>query len=189
MPPKVRITRDAITSAALELVRESGDDALNARALAARMGASTQPIFSNFASMDEVRVSVIEAAGKLNYEYWQEDMQSGKYPAYKASGMAYIRFAREEPNLFKLLYMRDRTGERQDELGIFSNVINIIKESTGISEDNAKRLHLEMWIFVHGVGVMLATSHMVLDEELISSMISDVYQGLVEKFKNNVTRG
>lgn len=189
MPPKVKITKEAIISAALDLVRTEGEEALNARSLAARMNASTQPIFSNFASMDEVRAAVIEAAAQLNYKFWQEDISTGKYPTYKASGMAYVRFAREEPNLFKLLYMRDRTTEAQDDLGLFAEVIDIIKKSTGISDTYAKKLHLEMWVFVHGIGVMLATSHMALDEELICSMISDVYLSLVEKFKNNSTRG
>ena len=184
MPPKVKITKDAIVDAALELVRSEGAEALNARSLAAKMNASTQPIFSNFSSMDDVRAAVIDAAAHLNYEFWQEDISTGKYPTYKASGMAYVRFAKEEPNLFKLLYMRDRTAEAQEDgFGVFDEVIDIIKKNAGISDADAKKLHLEMWVFVHGIGVMLATSHTKLDEELISSMISDVYWGLVGKFK------
>ena len=40
-------------------------------------------------------------------------MSAGQYPPYKASGMAYIRFAREQRELFKLLFMRDRTNEEK----------------------------------------------------------------------------
>lgn len=184
MPPKTKITKDAIISAAIELVRAEGEGALNARALAARMGASTQPIFSNFASMDEVRVAVINAAAEINYEYWQNELRTKKYPAYKASGMAYIKFAKDEPNLFKILYMRDRTGERQDELGRFDEVIGIIKSSVGIGGDEARRLHLQMWTFVHGIAVMLATSYLSLDEDYISGMITDIYSALVQIYTN-----
>ena len=42
-------------------------------------------------------------------------MTDGKYPPYKASGIAYIQFAKEEKELFKLLFMRDRTGEKIEE--------------------------------------------------------------------------
>jgi hypothetical protein len=40
-----------------------------------------------------------------------------------------------------------------------------------------------MWTFVHGIGVMLATSYLELDEELISRMLSDVYQGLLMTYR------
>ena len=38
MPPKVKVTREQIVQAALALVRESGAQALNARAVANRLG-------------------------------------------------------------------------------------------------------------------------------------------------------
>ena len=52
MPPKAKVTREDILSACVEIIRESGFDAVNARALASRLGCSTQPIFSNYASME-----------------------------------------------------------------------------------------------------------------------------------------
>ena len=36
-------------------------------------------------------------------EYMQREVESGEFPAYKANGMAYIRYAKEEKELFKLL--------------------------------------------------------------------------------------
>ena len=96
MPPKVRITKEEIIEAALRIVRESGDEALNARNVAAALGCSTQPVFSNFPSMVELRLAVVERADMLYESYIKEEIESEKYPAYKASGMAYIRFAVEE---------------------------------------------------------------------------------------------
>ena len=60
MPPKVKITKEDILKAALDLLRQSGETALCARGLAAALGSSTQPIFSNFATMDELRLAVGE---------------------------------------------------------------------------------------------------------------------------------
>ena len=104
-------TRQQITQAALEITRESGISAVTARALGNKMGTSSKPIFGLFDSMEDVHRSVLEAADKIYHSYLDEDMSSGKYPPYKASGMAYIRFAKEEKQLFKLLFMRDRTRE------------------------------------------------------------------------------
>lgn len=51
MPPKVKVTKEEIIAAALEILRQKGMEAVNARAVAAALGCSTQPIFSNYSSM------------------------------------------------------------------------------------------------------------------------------------------
>ena len=62
MPPKVKITKNDIVNTAVELVRKQGEQALNARTVASALGCSTQPVFSNFATMEELRGSIILAA-------------------------------------------------------------------------------------------------------------------------------
>ena len=57
--------------------------------------------------MDELREAVAESAYKLYLSFLKKESESGKYPQYKAFGMAYIRFAKEERELFKFLFMRD----------------------------------------------------------------------------------
>ena len=111
MPPKFKFTREEITSAALDLTRKQGPDGLTARALAEVLGSSVKPIFGLFKNMEEVQDAVHNAAEDLYQSYLTEDMAAGKYPPYKASGMGYIRFAREEKELFKLLFMSDRMGQ------------------------------------------------------------------------------
>ena len=103
MPPKVKITKEDIIRTAVDLVRQRGIDAINARAIATALSCSTQPIFSNFATMDELLYDVLGAAQQCCIEYMEREVASGRYPAYKANGMAYIRFAKEEKELFKLL--------------------------------------------------------------------------------------
>lgn len=179
MPPKAKVTKEEILNAALSLVRQEGSGALNARALAGMLNCSTQPIFSNYASMEEVRRDVIRQAEELYQAYLREDMGSGKYPPYKASGMAYIRFAVEERELFKLLFMRDRSKEVLP--GItpdMEELMQIIQKNVGISREKAERFHLSMWAHVHGIATMAATSYLQLDWELISLMLTEAYQGL-----------
>lgn len=104
MPPKIKITKEEIVDTALNLVREAGEQALNARSIAAKLRCSTQPVFSNFETMDDLHNAVKETAYAEYQSYLKTEMEAGKYPPYKASGMAYIRFAREEKELFKLLF-------------------------------------------------------------------------------------
>ena len=178
MPPKVKITKEEIISTALRLVRENGEGILNARSIATAIGCSTQPIFSNFATMEELQRAVISAAYNHYCACLKNEEKSGKYPKYKAFGMAYVRFAKEEKELFKLLFMRDRTGEDMSPSLDFEESVELIMKANGISREKAMLMHLEMWTLVHGIGTMLATSFLPFETELISDMISDVYQGI-----------
>ena len=178
MPPKVKITKEDIIKTAFELCRKNGADAINARSIAAELACSTQPIFSNFATMDELKSATISAAYELYISFFHKEVESGKYPRYKSFGMAYVKFAKEEKELFKLLFMRDRTREDLSPSPDFEESARLIAEANGISIESARLLHLEMWSSVHGIGVMLATSFLPLDTDIISDMLSDVYQGL-----------
>lgn len=184
MPPKVKVTKEDIVNAAVEIVRQNGADAINARTVAAALNCSTQPIFSNFATMEELSMAVVERADVLCNEYIKREIDSGKYPAYKSSGMAYIRFAKEERELFKLLYMRDRKGEVIPEDGGLTNEMEtMVKDNTGLNGLEVKLFHLEMWAYVHGIATMFATGFLNLEWELVSKMITDAYQGLYKQYK------
>ena len=178
MPPKAKITEREIIAAAVELVRISGEGSLNARALANKLGCSTQPIFSNFENMEKVRQAVIDYASSLYNECLKRETESGSYPAYKASGMGYIRFAREEQELFKLLFMRDRSFEPMPLSLKKDPVVELTQENTGYSYEKAERFHLEMWVAVHGIASMIATNFLDWDMDMASGVISDLYMGL-----------
>lgn len=184
MPPKAKVGKKDVLNAALNIVRQNGAAALNARAVAGALGTSTQPIFSHYKTMEELRQDVIAAANERYQGMLQTGMTAGKYPAYKASGMAYIRFAREEKELFKLLFMRDRSREviLEDHEEI-RPILDIIKKNMGLSEQEAFRFHLEMWIYVHGIATMMATSYLEMDEEFISQVLTDAFEGLRERYR------
>jgi len=188
MPPKVKITKQEILKTALDLVRTNGADSINARAVANALNCSTQPIFSNFEDMDELKSAVIADAYDLYLAFINNEVSSGKYPEYKAFGMAYIRFAMEEKELFKLLFMRDRTGEDLSPSPDFEKSANIIVDAFGVSIETARLIHLEIWACVHGIGVMIATNFLPLELDLISRITSDVYQGIRAKYTAEVMK-
>ena len=183
MPPKAKVSKEEVINAAVTIVRQSGTQAINARSVASLLKCSTQPVFSNFVSMDELRFAVVEKADALYNEYIQEEIASNKYPPYKASGMAYIRFAKEEKELFKLLYMRDRAEEGIKESAAFGELMEtVIKPSIGLEGQEATLFHLEMWAFVHGIATMFATGYLNLKWELVSKMLTDAYMGMRKQY-------
>ena len=183
MPPKVKVTKEDVINAAVDIVRSSGAQAINARTVASALNCSTQPVFSNFTTMDELRLAIVEKADVLCQKYMQREVEIGEFPAYKANGMAYIRFAKEEKELFKLLYMRDRSGELIPEGSELTDEMeSIVHNNTGLSGVDAKLFHLEMWAYVHGIATMFATGFFDLDWELVSKMLTDSYQGLRKQY-------
>ena len=184
MAPKTKISKQDIILAALDLIRKHGEFAFNARSLAAHLGCSTQPIFSNYQSMDALKTDVIYSAYELYQNYVNTEIDSNQFPEYKASGIAYIRFVKEEKELFKLLFMRDRSNENTDTWDpITENVLALLQKESGFSREQANRFHLEMWIYTHGIATMLATSFLPLDIETISALITDAYIGLNKRFQ------
>lgn len=182
MPPKARITKQEIIGTAIRLVRENGAGSVNARAIASALNCSTQPIFSNFASMDELQEEVNVYAYQMYLNFIKKEVESGEYPPYKASGMAYVRFAKEETELFKLLFMCDRRGKELIPSPDFTQSVEMIMKANGLTREKAELIHLEMWTCVHGIATMLATSFLSLDRELISQILTDVYQGVRSRY-------
>lgn len=184
MPRKFMFTREEIISAALELTRKGGVSALTARALGSELGSSSRPIFGLFKNMEEVQQEVLKAANDLYQSYLKEDMEKGKYPPYKASGMAYIRFAKEEKELFKLLFMRDRTHENiEKDREEIKPLLHLIQQNLELTEEDAYVFHIEMWLYVHGIAAALATSYLAWNEKFISRVLTDGYDGMKARYK------
>ena len=184
MPPKIKVTKEQIIAAGLELVRAGGPEALNARAVAARLDCSTQPVFSNYASMEALERGVLAAADSLFRAHLDRAMARKDIPPYKAMGLGYVDFARKEPALYRWLFMRDRAGEPPvDDRAENAAVIDLIARQTDLSRDEAWLFHVEMWVFVHGLGAMAATGYLAWDEDMASGMLTDMFQGLLARFR------
>lgn len=103
MATKNKFTRQEMVAAALRVVRTKGIDGLIAKTLAAALGTSTQPIFTAFGSMDAVRQEVYAAALRIYDEYAQAGLRE-EIPFFGV-GKQYLRFARERPELYRLLFL------------------------------------------------------------------------------------
>ncbi len=155
MPPACRFTREQIVAAALAITRERGFDAVTARAIADTLHSSSKVIFSAFSGMDDLLAATIDAADAQYRAYSADFVRDSADPPYKAVGTAYIRFARNEPNLFHLLYMRDR--RREDHSGDAENIavlVDFLMAKLHITREDATLLHIEMWAYVHGIAVL-----------------------------------
>lgn len=181
MPPTVRFTRDAVLHAACQLMRREGMEALNARAIAKELGGSTQPIFRLFTNMEDLRRELILYVALQFQAHAEADMAQSDSP-YIQLCTTYLLYGRDEPELFKLLFMRDRVSEGQySDQTIFDLVFNIIKKETPLDDETAMRFFERTWLFIHGLAVCIATKYIPCqDERYLISMVKEAYNAAVK---------
>lgn len=182
MPPRVRFDKQAIIQAALNVARRGGMEALNARAIAQEMGCSTQPLYRELRNMQELRGEVrAEAAALFSRRLYE--WQAGQMPPYKTMGMAFLRFAHEEAALYRLLFLCDRSsdayqGQERGFADVNDAVYTAIMRANGYTLEQARALHSQMFIFIQGLGGMIATRYIPYDEAFLSRALTDEYQAL-----------
>lgn len=181
MPPTVRFTRDAVLHAACQLMRREGIEALNARAIAKELGGSTQPIFRLFTNMEDLRRELILYVARQFQAHAEADMAQSDSP-YIQLCTTYLLYGRDEPELFKLLFMRDRVSEGQySDQTNFDLVLNIIKKETPLDDETAMRFFERTWLFIHGLAVCIATKYIPCqDERYLISMVKEAYNAAVK---------
>lgn len=181
MPPTVRFTRDAVLHAACQLMRREGMEALNARAIAKELGGSTQPIFRLFTNMEDLHRELILYVARQFQAHAEEDMAQSDSP-YIQLCTTYLLYGRDEPELFKLLFMRDRVSEGQySDQTNFDLVFNIIKKETQLDDETALRFFERTWLFIHGLAVCIATKYIPCqDERYLISMVKEAYNAAVK---------
>lgn len=181
MPPTVRFTRDAVLHAACQLMRREGMEALNARAIAKELGGSTQPIFRLFTNMEDLHRELILYVARQFQAHAEADMAQSDSP-YIQLCTTYLLYGRDEPELFKLLFMRDRVSEGQySDQTNFDLVFNIIKKETPLDDETAMRFFERTWLFVHGLAVCIATKYIPCqDERYLISMVKEAYNAAVK---------
>lgn len=183
MAPKIKVSKEKILDTAYKIVKRSGMEKLSASKLAKELNCSTQPIFWWYENMNDVKEAVIEKASQLFESYLKRELKDMN--PYKAIGINYIKFAQDEKELFKLLYMGSKKI-RENTISSDKNkpyIINVIQNEEMLTQENAERVFEELWLFCHGIATMMATDTAVFDDDKISSMLTDIYKGILLKIK------
>ncbi|MGN1061728.1 MAG: TetR/AcrR family transcriptional regulator [Candidatus Scatosoma sp.] len=186
---KNEITRQIVIQAAFDELRENGWQNWNARTIARRAGCSTMPLFRLFKNMEEIRGEVIARTVKVYERYIGEGLKEPL--AYRGVGKAYIRFAKEEPWLFKALCVSEEfTGMPFSAIDpTLPRVMAVAEQSGDVCGETAKRLHACMTVFCHGAGIMAASRAPIVPEAAFDTLMSDVFRALKEYYKTKPGTG
>lgn len=195
MPAIKKVSKEAIMDAAVDVLREGGFASINARSVAKKLGCSTQPIYMSFQNMDELKSAMSERAIAMHTQQVydilrkRDDRNScySHYSRYSSYGMGFVKFAAEEKQLFRWLYLEGKQfGNYQSDV-LFSEIIQVIVEEFGYSREIAEKLHKDMTYYSYGLAILANTDHLNLtDAELLETFRREfralaVYYGVSAK--------
>lgn len=182
MPPKSRISRDMIIDAAFDIARADGAENINARTVAKRLGCSTQPIMYHFKTIEDLKKAVYAKVDLFHTQYLM-NIESPSGGIMLGIGINYIRFAVEEPQLFKFLFQSGYAVESSllemvdsDEL---LPVIGAMQTAIGLNTSETKKVFLTIAMFAHGYASIIANNSLTFDEEVIKSHLERAYRGAI----------
>ncbi|MCC8078873.1 MAG: TetR/AcrR family transcriptional regulator [Oscillospiraceae bacterium] len=182
MPPRARVTKEMVIDAAFEVTREQGAENINARTVAKKLGCSTQPVMYQFATIEELKRAVYKKADCYHSEYLM-NIKSTQSGVMLGIGLNYIRFAIEEPQLFRFLFQSDFfAGNTLIEMIDAEELMPVISAMQGAisgSTEQVKEIFLTIFLFAHGYASMIANNSLKYDEELIKAHLERAYRGAI----------
>ena len=181
MPPKSRITKDMILQAAVEVVRQNGFESVNTRTVSQHLHCSTQPVMYHFSTIDSLKRAAYAQVDQLHSEYMMRILP-GRDPIL-GIGLNYIRFAVEEPQLFRFLFQSGYAKENSllemidsEEL---APVLAVMQAGVGLSMEKTKEVFLTVSLFAHGYASIIANNALEYDEALIAAHLERAWDGAV----------
>ena len=186
MPPRVKFTKEEIVEAALRVTREGGIDSRTARSLAAELGASTRPMFTYFETVDELKHEAHEAAKGIYKTYIERGLAE---PApFLGVGQNTIRFAREEPELFRLLFLQKPDGADGGAAEALAFSQDLVRDSImGIYKMDAYEAdcyYRNLWLIAFSFCAMIAAGECPYTDEQMSAMFTEVSLAVCKAYKD-----
>ena len=182
MPPRAKITKDMVIGAAFAVARKTGAENINARTVSNELNCSTQPVMYHFETIEALKRAAYKKTDEYHTEYLmnipetQEDVMLG-------IGLNYIRFAAEEPNLFRFLFQSGFAAQHSLSEMINSEelkpVLSVMQSAMNINIEQTKEVFITLALFVHGYASILVNNSLEYDENLIATHLERVYTGAV----------
>jgi hypothetical protein len=137
--------------------------------------------------MEEVQNETVLAAKDLYNQHVAKGLAEPN--AFKGVGMEYIKFAKNEPMLFQLLFMTENK-----EVPVLTDVLFVIDENSskimasiqreyGLDDTKALKVYQYLWVFTHGIATLCVTKVCQFSETEMSSMLDDVCRSILQKMK------
>jgi len=162
-------TKEAILQAARELITEKGPDGLSLRELARRIDYSPSGLYEYFASKDDIVIAVCAEGLSLLRDYLNR-APADLPPAERLleMGLAYLDFAREHPEHFRLIFIHLSDGQvppvkNEMDDSPYQILLQAVQATIDAGEFTIKtdftveEIAFSLWALVHGMAMLEQT--------------------------------
>lgn len=181
MPRQPRFTKEDIVAAGLRIVRASGFDAVSARSLGKELGTSSSPMFTMFNDMNEVLDAIWAAAEQSFIDHM--DGVTDYFPAFKEFGMRLVSFAKNESNIFQMLFLGKKSRPEIAEK-IARECLTHAGQGYGLTDDQADFLFRQMWPVACGIAALCVKHPEDFTDENVSKTLSYHFSGIMSIIKS-----
>lgn len=187
MPAIRKTSKEAIINAAVDVLRESGAAALNARNVAKKLGCSTQPIYLCFQNMEDLKAAMTRQAIALHTQSVREwlhilnadDSCYRQHSHYSSYGIGFVKFAALEKHLFRWLYLEGGQMEPYQNDILLPEVLRAMEDEFGYPEEVARRFHQDMIYYSYGLAILANTDHLHLTESGLREAFRREFRALI----------
>ena len=161
MPPKAKITKPIILDTVLALTRTLGFEAVNARSIADSLGCSTRPIFTCCENMEELKKEFLDFAFAFYEQYADDYGKAFPVAPCLRLPLSYLAFAKEEPHLFRLLFVDAMELDMKAADDFYRELGNEKKAREfsgllGLEPVRGREIFLDLFLYSHGMAVLMA---------------------------------
>lgn len=172
--------RAALIASGLELLAEHTADALSLREVARRVGVSATAVYRHFPDKQAL-LSALAAEGMERLGEMQRaasDRAGGGPDGFVASGATYVRFAAENPALFRLIFASaasvslldaapDKVGRAMR--GLREDIARLMPRD--LPEAARRTAALHAWSLVHGLAMLILDGQVSYEPDAIEAVI------------------
>jgi AcrR family transcriptional regulator len=174
--------RQAAIDAGLKLLEERAANDLGLREVARAVGVSATALYRHFPD----KAALLRALANEGFKQLAEAQRAaaaaagGGEAGFGATGRAYVRFALDNPALFRLLFSAaipagDPFHRRPEEMPeafrmLWDNAARLAPPDAG--PDAAPLIALEAWALVHGLAILILDGQIPRNDALIDALLT-----------------
>ncbi|MEQ9447068.1 MAG: TetR/AcrR family transcriptional regulator [Rhodospirillaceae bacterium] len=159
--------KEALISAAKQLIQDKGPEGFSMAEACRIAGVSPAAPYRHFADRDELVGAVASQGFDSLTDRGKEERDKhppGSVASIVALGQAYVKFAADEPAIFRLMFashkgedaFHDSVKQQGDRcFNILLKAVNAFQEAKGLGTTKTLDIALPLWTIVHGTACLL----------------------------------
>ncbi|WEK42255.1 MAG: WHG domain-containing protein [Candidatus Sphingomonas colombiensis] len=165
--------RAALVTAGLGLIEEQSADDLSLRELARRVGVSATAVYRHFPDKAALMAALArEALERLAAaQRAASERAGGGMAGFEATGAAYVRFARDNPGLFRLVFAHPAPQGMREKDDDAMAMLQAAAVALAPAGTDPAAFALGAWSLAHGLAMLMLDGQVEVDDATIDRVI------------------